>query len=786
MATTLPVPAKPTGLSKTLTVPFGSAKYSLEVTWTNPNNATISKYQYRLKDGSGNYGDWTDISNSTKDTTSLTLTGLTRNALQTISIRATNGLGNGVASDELPVLPAQATGLAAEGRNEAAELRWTNPSDATITQWQFRLKAGSAEWEDWGNFEEDVTTVDAQTYGYTMGQLVNYKTYKFRVRALNPAGDGAASGEASAVPAVLPGAAPNLAASLTAGTGTAYNLKLTWTKLADPTIVRWEYRTQPAGGTYGADWTHVAGGGTATTLALNGQARSSLKELELRAVNSIGNGAAAKVLLVPDTPNGFAAVARDRSASLSWTDPEHALIAKYQYQQKTSGGWTNISWTDMSSSSAATTSHTVASLTNGTAYTYRIRAWNLAGESSASAEASATPLPVPSKPTGLTATATANGSDFDLALEWTKPSGLSVGQWQYQTRGGGGYGNRLWVPIANSTKDTTTHTLTGQARNTWRGIRIRVVNTAGGSPASDEVDLALAAPTGLAAAGKDQAVDLSWADPGDATIAGYEYQQKATGDWPNDWTSMSGSTAATTSHTVGSLTNLTTYAFRIRAANAVADSAASATVSATPALAPAKPAGLAATLAASGSNYDLRLTWTALNNASVTGWEYQTRTGSDYSGRSWTAIGNSATDTTTHTLAGQARNTWTGIRIRAANSTGPGAESDEVLLVPARPTGLTASTGNKAAVLQWADPDDALIAKHQYQQRTGNIWGNVWTDMPNSGSGEANATSYAVGGLANGTTYSFRIRAASLAGEGAASGAATATPNMVPERPAGP
>ena len=56
-----------------------------------------------------------------------------------------------------------------------------------------------------------------------------------------------------------------------------------------------------------------------------------------------------------------------------------------------------------------------------------------------------------------------------------------------------------------------------------------------------------------------------------------------------------------------------------------------------------------------------------------------------------------------------------------------------------------------------------------------------WTDIPSSGSGETNATSYAVTGLTNNREYDFRIRAANASGTGVASDAVTVTtPNTAP------
>ena len=93
----------------------------------------------------------------------------------------------------------------------------------------------------------------------------------------------------------------------------------------------------------------------------------------------------------PAKPAGFTATAGGKQVTLNWTDPKNSDITGYQFQQKTGGGSFGDDWTDIAGSGAATTTHTVSGLTNGTAYTFRIRA--LAGtlNGAPSDEAMATP-----------------------------------------------------------------------------------------------------------------------------------------------------------------------------------------------------------------------------------------------------------------------------------------------------------------------------------------------------------------------------------------------------------
>ena len=78
------VPGAPTSFSASA----GPAKVALA--WANPNDTTITKYQYRQKEGSGAFGNWKNISGSDASTTSYDVTGLTVGTAYTFQVRAVN------------------------------------------------------------------------------------------------------------------------------------------------------------------------------------------------------------------------------------------------------------------------------------------------------------------------------------------------------------------------------------------------------------------------------------------------------------------------------------------------------------------------------------------------------------------------------------------------------------------------------------------------------------------------------------------------------------------------
>ena len=91
--------------------------------------------------------------------------------------------------------------------------------------------------------------------------------------------------------------------------------------------------------------------------------------------------------------------------------------------------------------------------------------------------------------------------------------------------------------------------------------------------------------------------------------------------------------------------------------------------------------------------------------------------------------------------------------------------------VPSTPTGLTATAGNAQVALSW----NAVSGATGYK---------VYRDTTLIGS--PTSTSFTYTGLANGTTYTYRVSATNAVGEGAKSSATTATPQAPATVPAAP
>jgi len=762
-------PEKPTGFE----VRAGDGQAVLQ--WDDPDDFSIQGWQYTYKLSGGAYPEhWRNIPASDANTTFHTVTGLTNGASHIFKIRAVNNV-NGYESDERAVTPqslrpAKPTGFTARPGDGQALLEWDDPGDSTITGWQYR--AGTA-----GNFGPwtDIAGSAATTTAHRITGLANGTAYAFRLRAVNANGNGDESGEATATPRAAPAKPTGFTA--TPGDGEAL---LEWNDPQDPSITGWQYRAGTAG-SFGP-WTNIAGSAATTTAhRVSGLTNGTAYAFKLRAVNASGNGAesdeaTATPLAVPAKPTGFAATPGDGLVLLEWGDPNDSTITGWQYRVGTAGSFGP--WTDIAGSNADTVAHRVIGLTNGLAHIFKLRAVNNSGPGAESDETAATPLAMPAKPTGFTATP----GDGQVLLKWDDPNDSTVTGWQYRAGTAGSFDP--WADIDSSNAATTAHRVTGLINGTAYVFKLRAVNASGPGAESGEASATPLAvpskPTDFTATPGDGHALLEWDDPNDATITGWQYRVGTAGSF-GPWTDVNSSNAATTAHQVTGLSNGTAYAFKLRAVNASGPGAESDEATATPLAAPAKPTGLTVT----PGDRQVSLKWDDPSDPIITGWEYnQRQSGGNYA-EHWTFILGSDAGTVSYTVKGLENGKSYGFKIRAANASGSGAESDEAVAVlprvPAQPQGLKAVAGDGQVLLEWQALGDPTVTVWQYRVGTREDDGS-WTDIPGSG---AETVAYSVGGLANGTNYSFRIRAVNSSGPGAASGEAIAMPLAVPAKPTG-
>ncbi len=190
------------------------------------------------------------------------------------------------------------------------------------------------------------------------------------------------------------------------------------------------------------------------------------------------------------------------------------------------------------------------------------------------------------------------------------------------------------------------------------------------------------------------------------------------------------------------------------------------------ALAPSAPAGLTAT--AVGST--VTLTW--LSPASTDRPDAYIIEAGSTPGAANLANFSTGTNVTTFSASGVGAGSYY-VRVRASNSSGASAASDEVLLVvgggvactsaPGAPTGLVTSASGSTVTLTWSAPAGGC-ASSSYVLQAGSSAGA--SDLANANVGAG--TSYVASGVGNGTYY-VRVRAVNAYGQSAGSNEAVAT-----------
>ena len=205
------IPAAPTGLKAAA----GPGARQVTLTWTKPNSNFVTKYQYNVR-GSGGWYGWQDIPGSDADTVRFTVTHfkpggnrLSANFYYHFQVRAVAGTVNGLASSTvIATAPAAPTLLAPTGLKAAAgpgrrqvTLTWNNPSNSTISKYQYRRRVFSS----WGSWV-DILNSGAKTVRHTQTGLGSGSTYHFQIRAVAGTVNGPAS---STVTATAPASRPH-------------------------------------------------------------------------------------------------------------------------------------------------------------------------------------------------------------------------------------------------------------------------------------------------------------------------------------------------------------------------------------------------------------------------------------------------------------------------------------------------------------------------------------------------------------------------------------------------
>ena len=285
-----------------------------------------------------------------------------------------------------------------------------------------------------------------------------------------------------------------------------------------------------------------------------------------------------------------------------------------------------------------------------------------------------------------------------------------------------------------------------------------------------------AAPANLAASAGDGSVTLSWDDPQNPTISGYEYNVNHNdtnsgnlSGW-SDWQSIAGSDADTTSHTLSGLANGREYRFHVRAVNAGgngagAPNAAPWYVSAIPEEPPSDPPGAISAVSVTREDGSLTASWDAPDGAT----KYHA-TYTDDGGKSWHAPVDDHTNIPTNSLTFSVDNAKTYvIGVRAGNdagwsgwrnspSAGPYIPPNTPTNPPATPSSVTVTRSDGSLTATWDAPDGATKYHVTYSDDGGKSWHAPVDDHTNV---PTNSLTFSID---NAKTYIIGVRAGNAIG----------------------
>jgi hypothetical protein len=531
----MPAPGQPSGATAA-----ENGESSARVSWTAPASGgpvtgyTITPY----------VGTVAQTPKTVSGTgTATTVTGLTAGTTYTFSVKAVNDNGPGPESaksnavtPQAAVVPTAPTDVVARPGTRSAQVTWTAPDsdgDSPLTGYTVTPFIGATA--------QTAVDVDPTKTSAVVTGLTNGTSYTFRVRATNAVGTGPqSSASAAAVPqaTIFDFATPAtvdsgdtdplevgvkftsaFAGQVTgirfykAAANTGSHVGSLWsgsgTRLAQATFSNesasgWQSMTfatpvtitpgttyvastfaprghySVAGGAFGSavsnpPLTALANGTSANGVYAYGAA-STFPSASFGASNYFVDVLFAPAA-VPGAPTGVTATAGQASADVSWTAPSGGgPVSSYKVTPYIGTTAQTAKTVD-----APATSTTVAGLTAGTAYTFKVRATNLSGEGPDSASSNAV------TPTGASApsaprNAAVSGDSKAAIVTWDEPT----------STGGSALTGYTVTPFVGSTAQTpvtvgassTGTRVTGLTNGTQYTFRITANNGAGSSPAA--------------------------------------------------------------------------------------------------------------------------------------------------------------------------------------------------------------------------------------------------------------------------------------------------------------
>ena len=528
-----------------------SSSSTVQLAWVD-NSGNETSFRIERKTGSSAFSE---IGTVNANSTSYTDNGLQPNTAYNYRVRAQNAVGNSGYSNTATAttnntLPNAPSALSASASSASViQLAWTDNSD-NETSFRIERKAGS------GAFSE-IGTVNANSTSYTDNELQPNTAYSYRVRAKNAVGN---SGYTNTATATTNNTLPNAPSALSASASSASVIQLAWTDNSDnETSFRIERKT--GSGAFSEIGTVNA---NSTRYTDNGLQPNTAYSYRVRAKNAVGNSGYTNTATAttnntkPNAPSALSASVSSSSViRLTWAD-NSGNEANFRIERKAG----TSAFTEIATVNANSTRYTDSGLQPNTAYSYRVRAQNTAGNSAyTNTVTTTTNNTIPFKPSALSADPTSSSA---IRVNWTDNSSNETSFHIERKTGSGAFSE-----IATVNANTTSYTDSGLQPKTAYSYRVRARNAAGGTGYTNTATATTEntkpnAPSGLAATAKSSSsIQLVWKD-NSSNEASFRIERK---NGSGAFKQIAVLSVNTTSYNDTGLQPNTTYNYRVRATN---------------------------------------------------------------------------------------------------------------------------------------------------------------------------------------------------------------------------
>ena len=283
----------------------------------------------------------------------------------------------------------------------------------------------------------------------------------------------------------------------------------------------------------------------------------------------------------PAAPGVISGTVGDKSVRLNWTAPSNNGGSRvFQYEVFQSPGGARVC-NIVSAFGTPSTTCTVSGLTNGSNYTFTVKASNIAGTSAASSPSvTFTPRAATTQPLNVVGTP----ADQSITVSWDRPAndgGSAITSYTVNQAGAGQV--CTVVPAAPAAEPVTSCVVSGLTNGTNYAFTVRAVNGAGTSPSSGlstpvAPRTVVLAPTVVTSTARNAGAAISWNAPasdGGSAVTGYKVFASP-GDLEVCTVNITPPFLEPATNCIASgLVNGTPYTFTVKAVNAAGDSSPS-------------------------------------------------------------------------------------------------------------------------------------------------------------------------------------------------------------------